>query len=737
MKTARFGEFELDFAAGELRRGDTRLRLSRQPVEVLTALLERPGQVVTREELRARLWHEDTFVDFEHGLNAAVNRLREALGDSAQAPRFVETLPGRGYRFLPHVEVPPEPKPAAVMAAVAHQPDAVAVGSGDGVPAAQMARGPVADRWRGWLPWIVALVAGSVAVALWLAGRPGPSPDEPVRFVVTLPPGARLEGSPVGSVIAISPDGRQVAFVAAAAGRVTRLWVRSLDALAAQPLEGTENAVSPFWSPDGRFLAFFSEGRLRKVAVQGGSPETLCETGFATSGTWNAEGTILFSQFTGPKAGLWRISASGGAPERVRTGAGAIESWPQFLPDGRHFLFLTGAYHGTPGLLHAGSLDAPASQRLIAVDSRATYVAGGRVIFARDGALMTVPFDASQRTIGGEATPLGETVSYLRTTGSAFFSASPDGRALVYVPLAAPTQLTWLDRTGRPAGTVGEPSRIFGVRLSPDGKKAAAHIFDVRKGARDIWVDDLVRGVRSRLTADPVDALFPVWDPRGERIAYGSARRGPPQLYVRSAEAAGEERLLLDVPGVRFPRDWSPDGGSIVIEDYSPDRRVRFQLWILALGPPPRLLPFAHGPANKYDARFSPDGRHLAFTSEETGRPEVFVASLDGATQRQVSSEGGFQPRWRGDGQELFYLTPHGELVSVSVTPGLHLAVGGRRPLFSLGVGTSGVIPQAGPLNGPDYDVTADGQRFLVNLGAESAQGSFVVLLGWQRTLKP
>ena len=666
MKTARFGEFEIDLVAGELRRGSAKVRLSRQPVELLAALLERAGQVVTREELRARLWRDDTFVDFEHGLNAAVNRLREALGDSAQTPRFVETLPGRGYRFLPTVERPPEPEHGIA-----------------------------------------------------------------VRFVVNLPPGTSLEGTAVGTVVALSPDGFHVAFVAASQGRLTRLWLRSLDALAAQPIEGTENAVSPFWSPDGRFLAFFSEGRLRKVAAQGGSPETLCDTEFATSGTWSAAGTIHFAQFTGPKAGLWRVPASGGTPEPVRTDAGGIESWPMFLPDGRHFLFLTGAYQGTRGLLHVGSLDEPGSRRLIPVDSRATYVAGGRVLFARDGALMSAPFDAARRAIDGDATPLGETVSHLRTTGSAFFSASPDGRTLVYVPLPAPTQLTWLDRAGRPAGTVGEPARIFGVRLSPDGTKAVAHVFDLRKGARDIWVDDLQRGVRSRLTTDPLDAVFPIWDPRGERIVYGSARRGPPQLYVRPAEASGEDRLLLDVPGVRVARDWSPDGERIVMEDYAPDRRVRFQLWILAPGPPPRLTPFAHGPANKYDPRFSPDGRYLAFTSEETGRPEVVVASLDGTSYVQVSSGGASLPRWRGDGQELFYLTPRGELVAVGVTPGPQLTLGERRSLFSPPLGPSGSMSQ--PFSGPDYDVAEDGQRFLFNLRADPAEGSFVVLIGWQR----
>jgi Tol biopolymer transport system component len=273
------------------------------------------------------------------------------------------------------------------------------------------------------------------------------------------------------------------------------------------------------------------------------------------------------------------------------------------------------------------------------------------------------------------------------------------------------------------------------VRLSPDGRKTVAHIFDLRKGARDVWVDDLERRVRSRLTADP-DALFPIWDPRGERIAFSSAREGrPPQVYVRGPEASGEERLLLDAPGVRFARDWSPEGERIALEDYAPDRRVRFQLWILELGPPQRLTPFAHGPANTYDPRFSPDGGQLAFTSEETGRPEVVVASLDGRSHLQVSSGGGFLPRWRRDGRELFYLTAKGELVAVSVTREARLAVGETRRLFSPPVASP--VGMSQPFFGSDYDVTADGQRFLFNLGSESAQGSFVVRLGWQRALMP
>jgi Tol biopolymer transport system component len=602
---------------------------------------------------------------------------------------------------------------------------------------------PASFPWRRALAGAALVVLGAIAASLWLRGQPAARPEELVRFPVTLPPGASFDASPIGTHIAVAPDGRQVAFVAAAAGRLTRLWLRRLDELQARPLEGTENAVSPFWSPDGRFLAFFSEGRLRKVSAQGGAPETLCDTAFAVSGTWNAEGTILFSQFAGPKGGLWRVSASGGEPERVRTDAGELESWPQFLPDGRHFLFLTGAvglsarasekFFNEPALLHAGSLDSPVVKRLLPVDSRATYVAGGRLVFARGGSLMTVPFDVQQQKIQGEATPLGETVGYHRPAGSALFSTTPDGRALVFVPLPAPSQLTWFDRAGRPAGSVGEPARISGVRLSPDGRKAAAHVFDLRKGGRDIWVDDLARGVRSRLASDSPDAMFPIWDPRGERIVYASARGGvPPQVYVRDA-VSGDEQLLLDVPGIRFPRDWSPDGRRIAIEDFMSDRRVRVQLWLLTPGPPSTVAPFMHGTANKYDAQFSPDGGFLAYTSEETGRPEVFVAALDGGSGRQVSSRGGGQPRWRRDGRELFYISQDGELVAASVTPGRKLGVGQARPLFSPPIGSNNMMTGYGT----QYDVSADGERFLFSVESRHTQASFVWLLGWQGAVRP
>ena len=461
--------------------------------------------------------------------------------------------------------------------------------------------------------------------------------------------------------------------MAAAAGRLTRLWLRSLDALAAQPLEGTENAVSPFWSPDGRFLAFFSEGRLRKVAVQGGRRETLCEHGVRHLGHLERRGDDPLLPVHGaegrPVAHLRVGRRARACADRCR-GPRVLAAVPSGrpplpVPDGR----LRG--RRPQGLLHVGSLDSPASQRLIPVDSRATYVAGGRLVFARDGALMTVPFDASRRTIGGEATPLGETVSYLRASGAAFFSASPDGRALVYVPLPAPTQLTWLDRAGRPTGTVGEPARIFGVRLSPDGKKTVAHIFDLRKGARDIWVDDLERGVRSRLTADPGTPC----SRSGIRGVSGSPSARPAGAARRRSMSGGRRRRARSgscstPPASAFARDWSPTARASSCEDYSPDRRVRFQLWILDAGP--AAAPHAVRARAGQQVRPAVLSRRTAARLHLGGdRPPRGLRGLPRRHEPPAGLERGRVPAALAPGRARAVLPhPDGELVAVSVTPG-------------------------------------------------------------------
>lgn len=531
-ETLRFGEFELDVAGYQLRREGRTVRLERLPMDLLLMLVGRRGQLVSREEIVEKLWGKDVFVDADTSVNTAVRKIRLALRDDPDQPAYVQTVTGKGYRFVaPVIAADGEARVSGGEAGVSGPADeAIAAAQVSASPeqAALLGRASAPrSGLRGW-PFLLATVACAGAAAVWLVGRPAHAPREVTRFTVALAPGMALEYVPLGTSIAASPDGRRVALVASGAGRPPQLWIRTLDALSARPVEGTEYAFSPFWSLDGRFVAYFSEGKLRKVPAEGGPPEVLSDVESVNSGSWGADGTILFSQHRGLQAGLWRISAFGGAPAKVHTDAGATESWPQILPDGRHFLFVTGAYGG-PDVqthLHVGSLDSTHSQRLLRVDSRATYVAGGRIVFVRDGALVAAPFDAGAQAVSGEGSRVGDTVSYVRSTGSALYSASADGRLLVYVPAEPPTLLTWLDRTGRSLGTVGDPARIFAVRLAPDGRRVAFHIRDVRQGTRDVWIDDLERGLRGRLTTDPQNGGYPVWGPGGERLAFSSGRSG-------------------------------------------------------------------------------------------------------------------------------------------------------------------------------------------------------------------
>ena len=594
--------------------------------------------------------------------------------------------------------------------------------------ASSTARLPWGARNRERVAWTAAALALVAAGVFGLRGRhPDIAAPDPVRLELSLPEGTTLEPLPTGNSIAVSPDGRRVAFVGSTMGHPPRIWIRTLDNPAAALLAGTEDAFSPFWSPDGRHLAFFAGGRLRRVALVGGPPEDLGEVEFGNAGTWGSDGTILYSEFVGRNAGLHRISAAGGVASPVEldvSGSAKPAYWPQFLPDGRHFLFLTGPFTGggRENRLNVGTLGSKASTPLFAADSPATFVSSGHLLFVRDGVLLAQPFDPDRLVAKGEAGPLAAAVTYVRPTGSAQYGASADGRVVVYNPPPAPTRLTWLDREGRTIGTVGEPAYVAMLRLSPDGTRVVVAIGDLRKGAGDIWIDDLGRGQRSRLTQDSGDAMAPAWHPGGQSIAFSSARDGPPQIYVRKAESGGEEKLVPTMPGVQIVQDWSPDARRIVFENISASRQTRRQLWLVTLANPTSVAPFEPGPSSKTQGRFSPDGRWLAFGSDETGRPEIFVAALDGGSRQQVSAAGGSLPRWRHDGRELFFLGLNKALMAVSVTPGPRPAFGVPRTLFMAGTSTE-----------PDFDVSADGQRFLMTLApGGKVESALTVLFGWR-----
>ena len=572
---------------------------------------------------------------------------------------------------------------------------------------------PGARRRPGLWPALTAafaVVAALAVAGLWL--RPGAPAAEPLRFVVPPPPGALLPRPNVTPVIAAAPDGRRVAFVANSGG-VLSLWLWSAEDGEARRLEGTDGATGPFFSPDGREIAFFAADELRRIPVAGGPATRIAGAPSGNAGTWGTDGTILFTRWFGPESGLWSVPATGGDPrQRVPAPKLAdLRAFPSFLPDGQHYLFLKGGFGGPAGERRAcvASIDGGEPDCFAACDSQAVYAGTGHVLCVSRGTLVARPFDAARLQAGGEAFAVARGVRWFGPPGMAGFAVSTDGRLLVDEPEPSPSRLAWLDRGGREIGRLGEAQRYSSIELTRDGRRVGLEIWSRETGGRDLWSLDVSSGVSTRLTFERVDANSVVWSPDGTRFAYGRPNEGPPDVTVRSLDASSRPEVLLRVPGVQFPRHWSPDGRLIAYEDYMSSRRDQRQVWLLSLDGEHRR--FRETPANLYDPRFSPDSRRLAYVSDESGRPEVYVAPVDGnGPVIRLSRAGGLRPRWRGDGREVLYFQPDGMMVSVDPRAEAAPPV----VLFHLdGVNSSDF----------DYDVTADGQRFLVRF-APQPEGS-------------
>jgi hypothetical protein len=375
-----------------------------------------------------------------------------------------------------------------------------------------------------------------------------------------------------------------------------------------------------------------------------------------------------------------------------------------------------------------GSLGSKAAECLMQSDTRAQFVPPGRLVFTRKGVLLAQPFDAANRSLSGTPLPVADRISVFVPTGAAEFAASADGRLLVYRRGGTASRLVWLDRSGHEVGTVGQPGHFGLVRISPDGRRLAADVEDPATGGRDVWLYDLLTGIGSRLTFDPLDAGWPVWSPDGRQLMFGSGAKGPPDIYVKDLGGRLEETLLYSAPGTQFPCDWTRDGRFAAYVDFSPTRKAMDQVFLLPLSGERKPRPLVGNPFSEYDARFSPDSRFVAFVSEESGQAEVYVAAIDGTENKQrVSPAGGSLPRWTGDGRELIYFAADNDLMSVAVSPGKEIRFSAPKPLFSL---------PPFPLQ-TDYDVSHDGKRFLVNLGAEKArQPPLTVVQGWQQRLE-
>ena len=577
-------------------------------------------------------------------------------------------------------------------------------------------------------PWLVAGLATATAIAfaiLFFALETPPPPRSIVSAILPPEEVRRIDD------LALSPDGEWLTFAALPAEGETRLYLRRLDSPDTRSLAGTEGATYPFWSPDSRFIGFFAEGKLKKTGIGGGSPFALADAPTGRGGTWSTDGVIVFAPKTyGP---LHRVSAAGG-PVSTVTKLHAEERthrWPWFLPGGRRFLFFA-SRTGTPAAaagaseIYLGFLDEKPPRVLMRSQANAVH-GNGHLLFARQNTLMAQAFDREAANFSGEPRPLREPVanSFFSKGG---FSISDDGR-LVYPSESASgiSSLSWYDRTGRLLRTVGEPASFLDIGVSPGDGVVAASVRNEAGGA-NIWLYDLARNLRTRFTFAQQTDSTPLWSPDGTQIAFTSSRGGDFDVFRKTVSGVGEAEPLAANLGLELPRGWSPDGSSLLYVSIGTNTNTGDDLWVLPMTAAddetkPAPTPYLRTEFNERDGQFSPDGRWVAYMSDESGRFEVYVAPFPSATGKvQVSTGGGEYPLWRADGKEIFYRTGDGVIMAADVeADGERFRAGSAWRLFQVSLPAEGGYRRK-------YDVTADGQKFLVIELAESEAKPVIML---------
>jgi len=549
--------------------------------------------------------------------------------------------------------------------------------------------------------------------------------EHAVRFLLPPPEKTTFSAFP-----ALSPDGTQIVF--SAGDEHTEAWyLRSLDSVEIKRLPGAEGASGPFWSPDGRFIAFWNRGNLKKLDLISGSATEICEvsTGYG-GGSWNREGTILFSS-----AGLKRVSASGGVPVQVtRRDSSKSETshlWPSFLPDGDHFLFTISASRPEIRGIYLGSLTSAEVKRILPDDSNAQYSSAGYVVFGRNNSLMAQPFDVKSLRFSGDPFPIADNVAVLSNSNNNNRPSADSvaGGSLVYRVGSglSETQLEWRDRQGNRAGTVGPPADYSNPALSPDGRILAVGRRDPATRTRDIWLFDLARGTSTRLTFDPADDFSPVWSPDAQRVMFTSDRKGHRDLWQKAASGVGQEELVLESAADKSLEDWTRDGRYLVFNSLVPG--ARREIWAMPLAGDRKPFAIITGQGVIVEGHVSPNGKWIAYNSNESGQTEIYVQNFPPAGGRwQISTDGGSQPTWNANGKELFYLS-NSKLMSVDVkTDGASFEAGTPRFLFEVPFGN--LLRNA-------YAVSPDGQKFLVNTRVQTAGAlPMTVVLNWPTDLK-
>ena len=708
-----FGPYRLDTARRLLTRDGQILTLPPKTFSLLLLLVEGQGRVFTKKELMVALW-PDSFVE-EANLSFQISALRKVLGD--EGGQWIATLPRYGYRFSGKVSEidlsPPEP------------PEALEPHASEPLPAVATLPAPTPIPSRGvWIYWIPAAVATIVAIFLAIALLRESTPRERVIRMQVSPPDGVI--APDIDSFSVSPDGERLVFIGVGPDGRKQLWLRALSSLTAEPIEGTELVDSAFWSPDSRSVAFFAAGKLSRIDLQGGAKQFICDVPIGrSSGTWNRSGVILFETLQRPE--IYRVPAAGGAATTARaldaSNHETRHSAPQFLPDGRHFIYFVQSDPENTGI-YVASLDAKPSKRLITTNTNAAYagLSGGAsyLLFTRGANLMAQPLDLAKLELTGA--PVQVASSVLISLGGvlqrAAMSASANGVLAYRTRIdTGSTELVWFDRQGRRSETLGKLADYSNPSLSPDEKKLAVSRVDPQTRARDIWLFDLTTGASSRFTFDPADETNPVWSPDGGRIAFNAVHNSLIGLYQKPVTGNSEPVPLAHFDESKSIETWSPDGRFLLI-------RTGVKTWALPMDTKDgKLL----GPYVMDNIRISPNSRWLAYTSTESGRSEVYVQAFPpGAGKWQISTAGGAEPAWREDGKELYFISDN-KLFAVGVkTDGPIFSAEVSKPLFDVHLEST--------TRRTRYQVASNGQRFLINLPIQTT-APITLAINWANGL--
>jgi eukaryotic-like serine/threonine-protein kinase len=592
---------------------------------------------------------------------------------------------------------------------------------------------------RAWTTAGIALVALFAGLGLAYFWRPV-SGHHVIRSSIVPPEKSSFAQSANDwASVAVSPDGSRIVVGVVGQAGPEMLYVRPLDALTGQVLAGTEGASFPFWSPDGHSIGFFADGQLKTIDASGGPVQVLCPGPEGRGGTWNRDGLIVFAP--SPFAGLFRVAATGGAPVAVTKLDTArhedTHRWPQFLPDGRHFLYLARTTDIATSEIHLGSIDSVEPVSVLGATGNPVYAPPGLLLYPRADILVAQPFDADRFRVSGESVPIADQISWNGNVNYSAFSVSTNG-VLAYTRAVGKgvSELIWMDRNGKILSKVGEPGLYFGPSLSPDGRKLAVEIYDARTSTNsDIWIYDLTQGSRTRLTFSQPNEQnrLPVWSPDGNRIVFSSDRGGHSQIYEKSVSGVGAENVVSPSEGHRYATTCSPDGQFIAGFQENP-QHGSLQFLVLSRPAGDKTIPFLSGISgvSRFTfPRISPNGKWIAYVSWESGRGEVYISSFpSGAGKWQVSVNGGNSPVWRRDGKELFYIVGSNDtMTAVEISERNESPVVGKiHTLFR----THRVASPSWP-----YDVSADGNLFLINSVLQSAVPEPITLVvNWDAELK-